>query len=482
MIQLIADKYVDSIDIKKLVENGIEGIISQLDPHTVYIPKEDLTRVNEELEGEFYGIGVEFYLNNDTIHIASILTNGPADHTELQAGDQIIQIDDSIVSGKQLTDEEVIKRIRGNLNTEVKLVVLHPNKVKATCILNRGIVPYKSVVASVMLTPTIGYIKIRLFSETTFTEFKTALEQLIKRHAQKLIIDVRDNPGGYMEAVSNIADELIAGNKNLITTKGNHETDIRKTSNLGLFEKGDLAILVNEGSASASEILSGVIQDLDRGIVIGRRTFGKGLVQEQFELPDGSALRITTARYYLPSGRCIQKSYAKGKEEYSQDIIRRFHNGQLSINDSTHAKPEIFYTALKRKVYGGEGITPDIFVPLDTTYDASLEDFYATHAVEEYAHRYYFFHKNEFTTYTNLDLFSRQFSISKTMMDDLYSYTKSLKINTNGLQQTQLVQKLQSLLRAEFAKLLFQSNGHYLEMSKDDTMIKLALKKLNVMQ
>lgn len=157
-----------------------------------------------------------------------------------------------------------------------------------------------------------------------------------------MIIDVRDNPGGYMEAVSNIADELIAGNKNLITTKGNHETDIRKTSNLGLFEKGDLAILVNEGSASASEILSGVIQDLDRGIVIGRRTFGKGLVQEQFELPDGSALRITTARYYLPSGRCIQKSYAKGKEEYSQDIIRRFHNGQLSINDSTHAKPEIF--------------------------------------------------------------------------------------------------------------------------------------------
>lgn len=478
LIKLIADRYVDTVDEHKLYRNGIDGILKTLDPHTVYIPANELGRVNEELEGTFYGIGVEFYMLNDTVVISAVLPGGPSQHKNIVPGDKMIRIDDTIVAGKKMQDDEIIRRIRGKRNTNIQLELLRFDGTTPRVEIGRDQVPLKSVSAFFKLNDETGFIKIDMFSETTFDEFKTALDSLTRSGIKKLIIDVRENPGGYMDAVASVADELVAGTHTIVSTKGKQQHDSLVTSVKGLFEQGALSILVDENSASASEILAGSIQDLDRGIIVGRRTYGKGLVQEQFELPDHSAIRITTARYYLPSGRCIQRSYADGKEKYKHDIIDRFKNGELEQGDSTHETSKPYYTVSKKVVYGDEGITPDIFVPLDTVYHNQLDDFYTKHISEEFAHWYYFYHKDELSLYKSSTQFSNEFKVSDTMMNAMKSFLAQHKISADILSNKQLFSEVMDALRAQFARMLFGNNGKYRELYRNDEFVKKALEAM----
>jgi len=478
LIRLIANRYVDTIDESVLYKGGIEGILKNLDPHTVYIPASELTRANEELEGTFYGIGVEFYLVHDTVTIASVIKGGPSEKENITPGDKIIKIDDSLVAGKKIEDSEIIRMIRGQKNTDVELGLRHLDGTSSTIHITRGNVPLRSVPAWFMIDEETGYIKIDMFSETTYDEFKAALQDLNTHHISKLIIDVRDNPGGYMDAVANVADELVAGTHTIVSTKGKRKSDSLVTSKNGIFEKGKLCILVDENSASASEILAGAMQDLDRGTIVGRRTFGKGLVQEQFELPDHAAIRITTARYYLPSGRSIQRSYAGGKEKYRHDIMDRFTNGALKKEDSLIDKPSKFYTLKKRIVYGDDGIRPDVFVALDTTYHKQLDDFYSQHIAEEFADRYFFFHQNEFQSYKNLEIFSKEFNLDENMLKDLKLFFIQQKINTTLLDNPQLNKEIKRGLSSQFAKLLFGNNGRYKELYRNDEFILKAIQSM----
>jgi carboxyl-terminal processing protease len=302
---------------------------------------------------------------------------------------------------------------------------------------------------------------------------------LVKDHIKKLIIDVRENPGGYMDAVARVADELIAGTHTIVRTKGKNKSDSLMTSTEGLFEQGKLCILVDENSASASEILAGAIQDLDRGTVIGRRTYGKGLVQEQFELPDHAAIRITTARYYLPSGRCIQRSFANGKDQYRHDIIDRFSTKATAKEDSMHKIATKYYTLQHRIVYADEGVTPDLIIPLDTTYSDQLNDYYIEHMSEQFAQQYYFFHTPEFKTYTSLEKFSATFTINGPMLAAMNSYLRLHNVSTAVMSNKTLVAEINTTVRAQFARLLFGNNGKYKELLVSDKFVQKALMSMN---
>jgi carboxyl-terminal processing protease len=319
-----------------------------------------------------------------------------------------------------------------------------------------------------------------MFSENTYDEFKTALQDLIKKGINNLIIDVRDNPGGYMDAVANIADEMISGDHTIIQTKGKNREDELRTHIDGQFENGKVVILVNENSASASEILAGVIQDLDRGIVVGRRTYGKGLVQEQFVLPDRSAIRITTARYYLPSGRCIQRSYKNGKANYKKDIFNRFEHGELTNSDSTNHTnlQDTFYTTSKKIVFGNEGITPNYFVSLDTSQAQSLNSFYETHLASGFTSSYYYANKNEFNTYTTAEVFAKDFALTHKQLDALKLYVHSLGFSNSMSNFYLNSSKIQSIIKAEFAKLQFGYNGYFASLAQQDEMILKAISLL----
>lgn len=477
LIHLIEEKYVDSLDAKSLYKSGIEGVLSNLDPHTVYIPKEELGRVNEELEGHFFGIGVEFFIYNDTVFISNVLQDGPCDKTSMRAGDKLIKLNDSLIAGIKIDDEKIISKIRGRQNTSLKLDLLHPDGKYESIEVKRNSIPIKSVPAAFKMNQNTGYILIRMFSETTYDEFIDALQQLKLKGINQLIIDVRDNPGGYMNAVAKIADEIIADKHVLISTRGKNRHEELKTERDGLFEKGKIAILINENSASASEILAGVIQDLDRGVVIGRRSYGKGLVQEQFELPDGAALRITTARYYLPSGRCIQRSYANGKQDYKKDIYQRYHHGELMIQDSSHkhTNTKSFLTLKKRKVYGDEGITPDLFVALDTNTSSGLRGFYEKHLATLFCTSYLYIHPELTSPYATIEEFAQHFTPDSEMQKSFNQF-----ILTQGFTEYQSLafwnsSKIQNLIKAEFAKLRFAYNGYYRLINEQDEMVQQAL-------
>jgi carboxyl-terminal processing protease len=470
LIQLIDREYADSVQTETLYQNGIEGIISQLDPHTVYIPKEELPRTNEELEGHFYGIGIQFFVYQDTVIISSVLTDGPAFGKGLFAGDKIIQIDDSLIAGQSLDDEAIIQRIRGKQNTQIKLLVIHPDGQKANVQLTRNTFPLHSVHAVMMPEPGTGYLAIRMFSENTHAEFCEALNTLKKSGLKRLIIDVRDNPGGYMTAVADIVDELVAGDHIVVKTKGKNAEEVLKTSKIGLFEQGELAILINENAASASEILAGSIQDLDRGIIIGRRSYGKGLVQEQFELPDESAIRITVARYYLPSGRCIQKPYQQGRNAYHEELMERFEKGEYIHADTEKtASKKQYFTLKKRVVYGDEGIRPDIFVGADTLRMRSKSPLLQSRIAERIAFYWLYQNKDQQKAYQNIEQFESAFQPGQAIVE--------LAKNKLGIAiQPSLNQVFLLDFKSEIAGLLFGESGSAKINSPNDEFIQVAIK------
>lgn len=472
LIELIDQHYVDSLNTDTLYQNGIEGILQTLDPHTVYIPKQELILANEELQGEFYGIGIEFYIWKDTVRVAYVMKDGPSASSPLKPGDKIISIDGQNVCGKKLSSEIVIQKIRGQHQSEVNLGMLHPDQTSYTCRIKRDQVAIRTINSSFLLDPGTGYISIRMFSETTAQEFHHALQTLLQQGIKKLVIDVRGNPGGYMDAVTQIADELIAGKHLLIQTKGKSSHEEVFSSKEGLFEKGDLAVLIDENSASASEILAGIIQDLDRGVVVGRRSYGKGLVQEQYDLPDQSAIRITIARYYLPSGRCIQKDYSEGKMHYHEDIYKRYQHGELVNADSVRhsaSNKEIFHTTQQRTVYAHEGISPDFFIGIDSTLEKNMTFFYENHLAEEFCNRYFYLNKNEFKSTRDLKEQESALLQNKNIWKALDLYTASF----SEMKIPSVAARVKERIMAGFSLLLADQNTQsYFLLRKDPVLIK----------
>ncbi len=368
LLHIIDDQYVDKVNIDSLVDNAIPLILSELDPHSVYINAQDAQAATDDLKGSFTGIGVEFNIRQDTIHVQNVIKNGPAERAGLLAGDKIVSVDGKPFVGKIVTNQEAQRRLKGPKDTKVKVGVMrYGSKKVKEFVITRGDIPQKSI-GAYMLDEKTGYVRIKSFGETTYPELLIALAQLSEQGFQNLVIDLRDNTGGYLTSAIQIANEFLAKNKLIVYTQGRKSPKQEyRSDGHGSYQKIPLVVLINEGSASSSEIFAGAMQDNDRATIIGRRSFGKGLVQQQIGFPDGSIIRLTIARYYTPSGRCIQKPYTTGDDkDYEQDLLTRYQHGEFFSQDSIKHSGPAYYTGNGRKVYGGGGITPDIFVPEDT--------------------------------------------------------------------------------------------------------------------
>ena len=369
LLRIIDDQYVDPVDMDSLVEKAMPQILAELDPHSVYISAKDVQNTNDELKSSFSGIGVEFTIRQDTIHVQNVIKNGPAERAGVLAGDKIVSVDGKTFVGKQVTQEEAMHKLKGPKDTKVKIGVQRYGQKKIRYItITRGDIPQKSISATYMLNETTGYIKIKNFAENTYPELLISLAKLSQEGFDNLVIDLRDNTGGYLASAVQMANEFLPKNRLIVYTKGRKSPrEDYRTDGRGSYQNIPLVVLINEGSASASEIFSGAMQDNDRATIIGRRSFGKGLVQQPIAFPDGSMIRLTIARYYTPSGRCIQKPYTTGDDkDYNQDLLTRYEHGEFFSQDSIKHKGPAYHTRIGRTVYGGGGITPDIFVPEDT--------------------------------------------------------------------------------------------------------------------
>ncbi len=392
LLRIIDDQYVDSVNVNQLVENAIPQILSELDPHSVYISAKEVTTMNDDLKGSFFGIGIQFTIREDTIHVEDVIADGPAERAGIVAGDKIVEVDGKPFVGKKVTNQEAMAHLKGEKGTKVTVGIMsYGSKNVKRVTLTRDEIRTESVTASYMLDENTGYIKVKNFGENTYAELLVALATLSQENLQNLVIDLRDNTGGYMQTAVQMANEFLPA-KHLITYMEGRRSPRKNflSDGRGAYKTIPLVVLINEGSASASEIFAGAIQDNDRGTIIGRRSFGKGLVQQQISFPDASMIRLTIARYYTPSGRCIQKPYKLGDgESYEQDLIERYKNGEyFSLDSIKHDGPE-YHTTLGRKVYGGGGITPDIFVAEDTS---SMTSYYKkavmTGLMMKYAYQY----------------------------------------------------------------------------------------------
>lgn len=404
LLRVIERQYVDTVNIDSLTEMAIPKIIGELDPHSTYIPAADLEMVNEDLEGSFCGIGVQFSILNDTITVVSVIPGGPSEKAGVIAGDRIIAVNDTAFTGKDVTNERVMKRLRGAKGSDVALTLsraLSKEPVKLT--VTRGDIPVNSIDAAFRTNDRIGYIKISKFGRNTYNEFLNALAKLSKEGSEKFIIDLRGNSGGYMESAINMVNEFLPKGYMIVYTYGNTSPLNEAFANgTGSFRDNQIVVLMDEWSASASEIFAGAIQDNDRGLIIGRRSFGKGLVQQQIPFSDGSALRLTIARYYTPSGRSIQKEYKMGdSKDYEMDIVNRYEHGEFYSQDSIHMKDTLKYTTrLGRTVYGGGGIMPDVFVPRDTSgYNSYLTSIMNNGLIYQFAFKYADDHRNNLTKF-----------------------------------------------------------------------------------
>jgi carboxyl-terminal processing protease len=474
VLDLISRKYVDEENVDSLGTSAIQTILSQLDPHSIYLPVQELKQVNEDLEGQFFGIGIEFNIINDTINIVNVLDKGPSQKAGLLIGDQILKVNDSVVSGNHITSQKLRKLVSGDAGEKVTITILREGNQKPV-IITRGPVPIYSLDAAYMITDTVGYIRLNKFSETTYKEFMTSLQKLKKQGMKSLVLDLRDNGGGILTQATNIADEFLNNDKLITYTEGAHSPKKEyRCQKDGEFEKGKLIILVNEGTASASEILSGALQDWDRATIVGRRSFGKGLVQEQYQLSDGAGLRLTVARYYTPLGRSIQKSYKKGIEAYEHDLIDRFKDGEMTSADSIKHTDEKKYTTANGKIlYGGGGITPDVFVPFDT---ASIQKNVMTILMNGTLNRFVYLnflkHQKHFKQYNSPKMFENKYVADDSTLNDLrlYALKDSVSLNLKDPKEKAL---LQQQIKTLTAREIWNTEGFYeIHNRYDSTVIK----------
>ncbi|GAB4295561.1 MAG: S41 family peptidase [Marinilabiliales bacterium] len=472
--------YVDSTDEDKIIEDAIIGMLKELDPHSIYISKEELDEVNEPLQGNFEGIGIQFNILDDTLMVVATIPGGPSEKLGIKAGDRIIEIDSVNVAGIGLKNKDVIKKLRGPKGTIVQVLIKRRGvKENLEFIITRDKIPIFSVDAAYMVNKSTGYIKINRFAATTMDEFNKAALDLLSQGAQNMILDLRGNGGGYLNTSIDLADQFLPDQKMIVYTSGlkSPRSDYKATAK-GLFEKGRLVILVDEGSASASEIVSGAIQDWDRGVIIGRRTFGKGLVQRPFNLPDGSMIRLTVARYYTPTGRLIQKPYEHGITDYSRDIINRYNNGELTNADSIHFPDSLKYQTLtnKRTVYGGGGIMPDIFIPLDTSF--AHNDFYnkllRKGVLYSFAVEYVDENRENISKqYPDFKTYKEKFVVTDDIINDLVAKAEEDKIEKNDEQINEAKDYIKKDLKAIIARDIWsQSEFYEIYNSDNDAFLK----------
>jgi len=445
LLHIVDDQYVDTVSMDEIVEKAVPTILSELDPHSVYISQKDVQQANDDLRGSFFGVGIEFTIRKDTIHVQNVISNGPSERAGLLAGDKIVEIDGEPFVGKIVTTEEAMHRLKGEKDTKVRLgVIRYKEKTMRHFTVTRGEIPMKSVTATYMLDDETGYIKIKNFGEKTYPELLIALARLSQDGFSNLVIDLRGNTGGYLASAVQMANEFLPKGRLIVYTQGRKSPRQEyRSDGRGSYQRLPLVVLIDEGSASASEIFAGAIQDNDRGTIIGRRSFGKGLVQQPVTLHDGSMIRLTIARYYSPSGRCIQKPYTSGSDKnYEEDLVTRYQHGEFFSQDSIkHEGPE-YHTGKGRIVYGGGGITPDIFVPEDTI---GLTSYYKEASMSgmilQFAYEYTDEHRAELSKYGG--------------MSELVAYLKRLNTvelfasyaEKNGLKRRNLmIQKSRKLL------------------------------------
>lgn len=473
-LDLIQNRYVDSVKIGALQDSAMEGLMGHLDPHSVYIPASNLSEANEDLVGNFEGIGVEFNIFSDTVNILYVIPNGPGDKAGLQIGDRIIAVNDSSVVSKTMPSDDIRRMIRGRAGTKVKLTIVRDNTtiyVSPT----RGTIPLPSLDAAFMLDSTAGYIKLNKFAETTYREFMEALEKLKAQKMGSLVLDLRGNGGGLMSQAIAIADEFLDGDKLIVYTKGtNTEKQEYRARKEGVFEKGKLVVLVDELSASASEILAGALQDWDRATVVGRRTFGKGLVQEQYLLSDGSAIRLTVARYYTPSGRSIQRPYDKGKKVYMEEIYERYHSGEMLTADSIHnIASKAYKTNGGRTVYGGGGIVPDAFVPIDTSLlSRSVTRLYLDGRFNNFVYHYFMQNRPVLNQYRSPAEFTTRFNNLDHAWNYLVRYASKDSINLKNVPARDQ-EEIKEQIKAYLARFKWRTQGFYeVSAQYDDVVVK----------
>jgi carboxyl-terminal processing protease len=481
-IQYILNEYVDTLNQETLEEDAIVALLEQLDPHSAYIPAKDLQAVSEQLEGNFDGIGVEFNIQRDTIMVVAAISGGPSESLGIQSGDRIIAIEGKSIAGIGVKNEDVISKLRGKSGTKVNVTIFRPGIKKAVdYAITRGQIPLYSLDASYMASPEVGYIKISRFAATTYEEYLKAFSTLKSKGMQQLILDLRGNPGGYLNAAVDLCDEFLSKGQKIVYTEGKaRKRENYDATSKGSFEQGGLVVLIDEGSASASEIVSGAVQDNDRGWVLGRRSFGKGLVQEEVRFKDGSAMRLTVARYYTPTGRCIQKSYENGVEAYYHELTDRISHGELVSSDSVQAKDTLAYkTPAGRTVYGGGGVSPDVFIPVDTAgYSAYLSAVVSKGLLNRFAFEYIDSRRSILKqSYPDVDRFAASFPIASVMSEfKTFAQKNGVPFRPKDYEISSAIISDQVL--ALMGRSLFGNNAYFSIINKRDAGIRKAIEVL----
>jgi carboxyl-terminal processing protease len=478
ILQVIEEKYVDTIDRTAFMDKAINDVLHKLDPHSNYIPASEVARLRESLDGKFGGVGIRFLIHRDTLAVTHVVKNTPSYRAGVLPGDRIMAIDGKTLKADKLTNQFVMDNLKGDPGTNVKVRVLRQGKLKEIAI-TRGVIPLESISCAVMVEPGIGYIRLEQFSQTSSDEFRSAILRLKAKGMKKLIFDLRDNGGGVLGGAIQIVDEFLDAGKLIVYTKGANQPERRYTSSSGgLLRNAEVVVLINANSASASEIVAGAIQDNDRGTIMGRRSFGKGLVQEEIPLVDGSTVRLTVARYYTPTGRCIQRPYGEDVD-YDMEFFDRYENGELYEVDSTMFVDSLKYTTPKGKVvYGGGGIMPDVFLP----YDSTGSSFYLTQLRYSMAFNHFAFdyaNRSGRNQWKDEYVFARTFQVNDALLEEFVRYAEKhhkVKINRGELNRSKRL--IKHYLKAEIARQLWIEQGYFLILFEEDAESQAALKFL----
>lgn len=480
LLQLINYYYVDSTNESDLTESAVVAMLKELDPHSIYLSKKEVQKANEPLIGNFEGVGIQFQIYNDTILVISAVPGGPSDKLGVMAGDKIITINNEEAFGKKITNAFVMERLRGPKGTEVTVGILRNNQLPLIdYTIKRDKIPLNSIDASFMLSSTVGYIKLTRFARTSMDEMEVAISSLRGQGMKDLILDLRNNSGGFLDIAVDLSDEFLPAQKLIVYTEGLRSPRIEfKATNKGDFEVGKLIVMVNEGSASASEIVAGAVQDWDRGLVVGRRSFGKGLVQRPFNLPDSSVIRLTTARYYTPSGRSIQKSYEGGSEDYYAELTNRFKHGEFVSADSIKFPDSLkYYTPSRRVVYGGGGIMPDVFIPLDTTASSKFyTDLWRKGVFNDFVLSYLEKNRGKVSReFSDFNDFKSNFGVDEPLMTQFVAFAKTKGVEPEGDALEKSGNEIKYIIKGIIARNLYNANSYFDIISPIDNELMHAL-------
>ena len=472
--------YVDDVNSSELVENAIKGMLEHLDPHSSYTDPEETSEMTEQLDGEFEGIGIQFQMKEDTLYVIQTIAGGPSERVGILAGDRIVMVNDTAIAGVKMKQRDIMKRLRGKKGTMVEVLVKRGNE-NISFRIKRDKIPVTSIDAAYMIAPGVGYIRLSRFGEKSYQEFMEKVKLLKKQGMERLIFDLSDNGGGYLNSATQLANEFLSAGNLIVYTEGRRSSrHATNATGFGSLKDMKIAVVVNQYSASASEIFSGAIQDWDRGVVVGRRTFGKGLVQRPFPFADGSLIRLTIARYYTPSGRCIQKPYDKGNDAYARDIIDRYNNGELTSADSIHFPDSLRYTTLrsKRVIYGGGGIMPDRFVPFDTTqYTKYYRSLVAKGVINTFSVNYVDKNRKQLKRqYKTEEDFCSRFSVSDDMVEELTQLGLREKVEINKEELKTSAPLIRRVLKSMIARDLWTMDAYFRVYNEENDIVQEALR------